>query len=328
MRVLILGGTGHIGHSLTQHYANDGAEVIVAARGQTATISPDGRENRAAFWDRVRMISLDRAVAERRVDASGRTEWQAMLNAVRADLVIDLIAYHLESVRQTIEAIRGTARHYIVIGTGWRFGAPRSLPTREDDPALPQSDYGREKQAIRELLLSEFQTNGFAGTQIDPPAIQGAPKIPNCPTGLRLLEVHQEIADGKEIIIPGTGETLLGLVHVADVAQMVILAAAQRDRAAGEAFNAAGDSGMTYNGLFEFTRELFGSRATASHLSLDEFEKHHPQRTSRHHTLYHQLLSNEKSKRVLGFRPQWDSREALVDGFRYLVNTGRLRGKI
>lgn len=92
--------------------------------------------------------------------------------------MIDLIAYHVESVRQTVEAIRGTARHYILIGSGWRFGAPRTLPTREDDPANPQSDYGREKQAMWELLRRAFQTNGFAGTQIDPPAIQGAPKIP------------------------------------------------------------------------------------------------------------------------------------------------------
>lgn len=70
MRVLILGGTGHIGHYLARHFAGDGAAVVVIARGQTATASPDGNEQRAPFWDRVRLISLDRAVAESRVSSN------------------------------------------------------------------------------------------------------------------------------------------------------------------------------------------------------------------------------------------------------------------
>lgn len=328
MRVLLLGGTGHIGHYLTQHFVRDEAEVIVVARGQTSTANPNGQAARAAFWDQVRLLSLERAEAERRIGNNGETEWQTMLRTVNADLVIDLIAYHAESVRQTIEAIRGTARHYIVIGSGWRFGAPRTLPTCEDDPANPQSDYGREKQAMWELLQREFLAGGLAGTQIDPPAIQGAPKVPNCPTGLRLLEVQQEIAAGQQISIPGTGETILGMVHAADVAQLVILAANQRDRAAGEAFNVAGAYGLTYNGLFEFTRTLFGSRAEAVHLPLAEFERRYPERTSRHHTLYHQLLSAEKARRVLGFAPQWDVYDALRAGFQYWIEAGKLRAKL
>jgi len=324
MRVLIIGGTGHIGRYLVRHFVQQKAEVIVIARGLTSLGQPGEDSGNTTYWENVRLLSLDRDQAENKVVSGGQTEWQVMLGEIAAEVVIDLVAFRVESTRQTIAAIRRHAKHFINIGTGWRFGETHTLPTREEEPPRPRSSYGEQKQAMWELIRREFEVDGFAGTQLDPPAIQGAPKVPNTPTGLRLLEVHQEIADGKTILIPGSGETLLGMVHVTDVAQLVLLALEQRDRAAGEVFNVTSASGFTYNGLFYFLRELFGSRAEAEHVSLDEFERLHPERTSRHHTLYHQLLSNEKAKRVLGFAPRNDLHEILRENFWYLVKQGRL----
>ncbi|MFN0119593.1 MAG: NAD-dependent epimerase/dehydratase family protein [Blastocatellia bacterium] len=329
MRVLIIGGTGHIGRYLVRHFVNQKAEVIVIARGQTSLGQPGEAAGQAAFWEEVRLLPLDREVAEKIfVGTGGQTKWQAALHEIAADVVIDLVAFRVESTRQTIEAIRRHAKHFVNIGTGWRFGETHMLPTREEDLPHPRNPYGEQKQAMWELIRREFEQNGFAGTQLDPPALQGAPKVPNAPTGLRLLEVHQEIADGKTIQIPGTGETLLGMVHVADVAQLMLLALEQRDRAAGEAFNVTSDVGFTYNGLFDFLRGLFGSHAEVEHVALDEFERLHPERTSRHHTLYHQLLSNEKAKRVLGFAPRNDLGEILRENFHDLVRRGLLKATI
>jgi nucleoside-diphosphate-sugar epimerase len=329
MRVLIIGGTGHIGRYLVRHFVKAKAEVVVIARGATGLGAPREEGGGADFWDGVRLLKLDRDAAERKPLGDGaQTEWQAALSEIAAEVVIDLVAFRAESARQTVEAVRRRAQHFINIGTGWRFGEPHTLPTREDDTPRPRSLYGEQKQAMWELLRREFVEHGFATTQLDPPAIQGAPKVPNTPTGLRLLEVHQEIADGKIIQIPGTGETILGMVHVADVAGLVIQAVEQRDRAAGEVFNVASDCGFTYNGLFYFLRELFGSQAEAEHVPLDEFERLHPERASRHHTLYHQLLSNEKAKRVLGFAPRNDLRDMLRENFAWLVRRGRLNAAL
>jgi nucleoside-diphosphate-sugar epimerase len=60
-------------------------------------------------------------------------------------------------------------------------------------------------------------------------------------------------------------------------------------------------------------------------MPLDEFEKLYPERVSRRHTLYHQLLSNEKARNILGFRPQFDVCETLRDNLKFLVDTGKLR---
>ena len=315
MRVLIIGGSGHIGGYLAQYFAGCGQEIVVLSRGIQPLPDVQG----------VRLITVDRAAAEAEPAPDGiRTRWQSLLQEISADCVVDLIAYEASSTRQTLAAIRGRARHFVNIGSGWRFGEPATLPTREDDPPRPRCHYGEQKQAMWEAIEREFRENGLAGTQIDPPAIQGAPKVPNGPTGLRLLEVHQGIADGIAVRIPGTGETILGMVYVADVARMVVLAIEQRDRAAGQAFNVSCGRGITYNGLFELIREFCGSEATCEHVPLDEFEKLYPQRTSRHHTLYHQLLSGDKARRVLGFEPSVDLETAVRDNLQYLVDAGKL----
>jgi nucleoside-diphosphate-sugar epimerase len=98
----------------------------------------------------------------------------------------------------------------------------------------------------------------------------------------------------------------------------------QRDRAAGEAFNVSCGRGITHNGLFELIRDFCGSDATCEHVPLDEFEKLYPQRTSRHHTAYHQLLDCGKARRVLGSEPSVDLETAVRDNLQYLVDTGKL----
>jgi nucleoside-diphosphate-sugar epimerase len=314
MRVLLIGGSGHIGGYLAAHFAGRGDEVVILARGCQPV--PHG----------ARLVAVDRAAAEAEPAADGvRTRWQALIEEIAADCVVDLIAYEASSTVQTLAAVRRRARHFINIGSGWRLGEPATLPTREDDLARPRCHYGEQKQAMWEAIRREFQENGLAATQIDPPAIQGPPKIPNGPTGLRLAEVHQEIADGATVGIPGTGETILGMVHVADVARLVALAVDQRDRAAGEVFNVTSGRGITYNGLFALIRDFCGSESTCEHMPLDEFEKLHPDRTSRHHTLYHQLLCGEKARRVLGFEPSVDLEDAVRESLQYQVNCGRLR---
>jgi nucleoside-diphosphate-sugar epimerase len=307
MRTLLIGGSGHIGGYLTKYFLARGHEIVILSRGAQPVPDAPG----------IRHIAVDRGAAEAKAAPDGvRTEWQSLLQEISADYVIDLIAYEARSTQQTIEALRGRVRHFVNIGSGWRFGEPQTLPTR--------SPYGEQKQAMWEAIEREFRENGLAGTQIDPPAIQGAPKIPNSPTGLRLLDVHQEIADGRTIQIPGTGETILGMVHVSDVAALVALAIEQRDRAAGQAFNVSCGFGITYNGLFELIRDFCGSEARCEHLPLDEFERRFPERTSRHHTLYHQLLSGEKARRVLGFAASVDLLSALRENLQFLADTGKL----
>ena len=314
MRVLLIGGSGHIGGYLAAHFAARGDEVVIVARGRLPV--PQG----------ARLVQVDRAAAEAEPAADGvGTRWQALLEEIAADCVVDLIAYEVSNTLQTLAAVRRRARHFVNIGSGWRFGEPATLPTREDDPARPRCHYGEQKQAMWEAIRREFEENGLAATQIDPPAIQGPPKIPNGPTGLRLPEVHQEIADGAAVRIPGTGETILGMVHATDVARLVAMAVEQRDRAAGEAFNASSGQGITYNGLFGLIRDFCGSDARCEHVPLDEFEKLHPERTGRHHTLYHQLLCGEKARRVLGFEPSVALADAVRESLQYQVDCGRLK---
>jgi nucleoside-diphosphate-sugar epimerase len=110
MRVLLIGGSGPIGGYLTSHFGGCGHEVVVLSRGMQAV--PER--------SRVRPIAVDRVAAEAQPAPHGvRTLWQALLEEVAADCVVDLIAYEASSARQTLAAIRGCARHFVNIGSGW-----------------------------------------------------------------------------------------------------------------------------------------------------------------------------------------------------------------
>jgi len=80
-RVVVIGGTGHIGSYLVPRLVAGGHEVIAMSRGIRGPYLPSPR------WDSVTMITVDRAAA----DADG--SFGAQVAALRPDVVIDLICF-------------------------------------------------------------------------------------------------------------------------------------------------------------------------------------------------------------------------------------------
>src|SRR5205823_3721817 len=107
MRVVIIGGTGHIGTYLAPRLLAAGHEVITLSRGQREPY------HGSPAWARVRQIAIDRAAEE----AAGT--FGATVRELRPDVVIDLICFTLESARSLVEALRGEVRHFLHCGTLW-----------------------------------------------------------------------------------------------------------------------------------------------------------------------------------------------------------------
>jgi nucleoside-diphosphate-sugar epimerase len=148
MRVLVIGGSGHIGTFLVPRLVDAGHEVSVISRRQRQPYKPD------AAWARVTTIVADRHAE----DLAGT--FGSRVRALEPEVVVDLISFTPESATQLMEALHGRIGHFLHCGTVWIYGPTRIAPTIEDEPRRPFGDYGIGKAKIEEILLRERTARG------------------------------------------------------------------------------------------------------------------------------------------------------------------------
>lgn len=149
MRVVVIGGSGHIGGFLVPRLARAGHEVVSISRGQSSTYHDD------PAWEGVRQVSLDRAAAE----ADGT--FASSIAELDADAVVDLICFTTESARALVECLRGRTGHYVYCGSIWRAGPSVRVPITEDDMTPALAEYGIEKRRTADWLAEEGRPGGW-----------------------------------------------------------------------------------------------------------------------------------------------------------------------
>ena len=115
MRVLVIGGTGHIGSFLIPQLVGDGHEVTVVARGERPVPKDP------AFGK----VTLVKRAYERKGDA-----WPKFLASLDAEVVIDILGTNLPGV---YEATRKTVKHLIACGSVWMLGPAKIVPTPPEE---------------------------------------------------------------------------------------------------------------------------------------------------------------------------------------------------
>ena len=161
LRIVIIGGTGHVGTYLVPRLVHSGHEVLSISRGESKPY-----RNHPA-WESVEHVRLERAAEEAAGDFAER------VHSLRPDVVIDMICFELESARQLVEALRGHVHHLLHCGTIWVHGHSIQVPTTEDQPRYPVGKYGIQKAQIEDYLLDEARRHGFPATALHPGHIVG-----------------------------------------------------------------------------------------------------------------------------------------------------------
>src|ERR1700721_2729908 len=155
MRIVVIGGTGHIGTYLSPMLAEARHEVICVSRGTRQPYQP----HRA--WSEIAQVVLDRDAEE------ARGEFGRRVAELDAEVVIDLTCYAPSSASQLVDALRGRAGHFLHCGTIWVHGHSVLVPTTESAPRAPFGDYGIRKLVI-EMYLMEQVNKGFPATTHEP----------------------------------------------------------------------------------------------------------------------------------------------------------------
>jgi nucleoside-diphosphate-sugar epimerase len=316
MRVVLIGGSGHIGTYLVPRLVAAGHEVVAVSRGQRAPYQAHGA------WAAVEQRSIDRAAAE----AAGT--FGAQIRDLRPDVVIDLICFTLDSARQLVEALRGSVQHFLHCGTIWVHGPSAVVPTTEERPRTPFGEYGVQKAAIEAYLLDEARRAGFPATVLHPGHIVGPGWAPLNPAGNFNPAVFTQLAAGAELALPHLGLETVHHVHADDVAQAFECALGQWSAAVGESFHAVSPAAITLRGYAEAVAAWFGQPARLAFLPWPEWRATVAEADAKatwEHIAHSPSCSMAKAERRLGYRPRYSSLQAIHEAVRWLVEDGQVR---
>jgi nucleoside-diphosphate-sugar epimerase len=315
MRIVVIGGSGHVGSFLVPRLVRAGHDVVNLTRGARAPYVED------EVWPEVEQITVDREAE----DAAG--SFGTRVAALEAEVVVDMICFTPESAAALVGALRGRTAHLIHCGSIWRYGASVKQPMREDDTSPPFGEYGVQKAAIAELLAAETRSGGLTTTVLQPGHISGPGWSPIGPLGNLDPAVWYAVSAGQEIAMPGLGAELMHHVHADDVAQAFQLAVEHRGAAAGESFNVVAPSALTVRGFLAIAAGWFGQISRTRSVSWDEFRAGTTAEfagSSWEHLARSQYASIEKARRLLGYAPAFEPEAAVLDGIRWLIDHDQL----
>ena len=316
MRVVVIGGTGHIGTYLSPRLVRAGHDVCCVSRGKR---EPD-RYGEA--WSQVRRVTLDRAAGE----MAG--EFGRRVAELEAEAVIDLTCYTPESARQIVEALRGRVEHFLHCGTIWVHGHSVTVPTPEDAPRHTFGDYGCRKAAIESYLLQEARERGFPATVLHPGHLVGPGWFPINPVANINPQVFERLAAGEEVGLPNLGMETLNHVHCDDVAQAFERALASRETACGESFHVVAEKAITLRGYAESAADWFGRGANLRFMPWEEWRTGYTEREAAitwDHISRSPNCSIQKAQTKLGYEPRYTSLSAVHEAVTWLIGNGKIR---
>jgi nucleoside-diphosphate-sugar epimerase len=321
MRVVIIGGTGHIGSYLTPRLVEAGNDVTCISRGVR------GPYLKHSAWEDVTQLNLDRS-AEERAGTFGERVVQ-----LDAEAIIDLTCYSLESATQLAEALQNRSRdrrtdsetYLLHCGTIWVHGPSVEVPTTEEQPRRPFGDYGIRKASIEAYLLDQARSAKLAVTVLHPGHLVGPGWNPINPNGNFNPKVFTALASGIEVAIPNIGMETVHHVHVDDVAQCFMMALAKRDVALGESFHVVSPAALTLRGYAETMASWFGQPARLRFLPYEEWRQTVSEKDAAvtwDHIAHSPNCSIQKARELLGYSPRYSSLEAVKESVGWMRQNG------
>ena len=173
MKIVVIGGSGHIGTFLVPRLVRAGHEVVNITRGRRSAYAD------ADEWRDVRQVVADREQEDRDGSFGGRVA------ELRPDVLVDLVCFTLESATSLVDRLRGELGHLLHCGSVWRYGPSRKLPISEatGSGTAPFGDYGIQKDRIARMLKEETASGGLVTTSLHPGHIVGPGWHPIGPLG-------------------------------------------------------------------------------------------------------------------------------------------------
>jgi len=311
LRVVIIGGTGHIGRFLTRMLVDDGQQVVVVSSGRT----PADTEHTSAGGVEFAHLRYPGTLAD--------GTFKSLLREKRPDAVVDIL--QSDTKRAYSRCLEEGVRHLVLCGSVWMFGRPKVVPT----PEATQTECPFEAYRLRYVdmlrAVERSENGGLAVTGVMPPNICGPGKIPLDGMGGRSIEAHRAHRRGGNVILPFPGTNLIGPCDAEDVAQGFFRAIKNREAAAGHILNVGSSYALTAERFIKTYADIYGTRIPIEYVSAESYVRDvSPDLGSYYHFLEHMCPDISRISSLLGYRPRYTPEETMERAVKWMLDTGML----
>jgi UDP-glucose 4-epimerase len=308
MKILVVGGAGYIGSIC--------AEVLLDQKHEVAIFDNLSEGHRRALDPRAEFIEGDLADRETIFNTLARVRPDAVMHFAANALVAESMENPSKYFRNNIAAglnlldgmVAAKVKRIVFSSTCATFGPPERLPIDEETPQRPINPYGESKLAFEKILkwydaihalrfvsLRYFNAAGASGKFGEDHRCE-THLIPNVLKVALGQKAHVEIF-GSNYETPD-GTCIRDYIHISDLAAAHILALGT---SASALYNLGTGGGSSVREVIETCRRI------TSH-PIPVVEK--PRRPGDPPRL---IASSEKIKRELGWRPKFQTLDAIVE---------------
>lgn len=324
MRYLVTGGAGFLGINLIRFLVKKGHEVT------SLDIMDFDYED---MKDKIRIVKGD--VRDPETVEKSLEDVDIVVHSAAA-----LPLYSKEDIYSTdvngtevvlSESFKKGVERVIYISSTAVYGVPDHHPLVEEDELIGVGPYG-EAKIEAEKICEKFREKGMCVPIVRPKSFIGPERL-----GVFAL-LYDWASSGKNFPMIGSGSNRYQLLDVEDLCEAIYLTATLEREKVNDTFNIGAEEFTTmredYQAVLDkagFGKRIIGFPAKPAILALRilEFLKISPLYAWVYETAgKDSFVSIEKAKRVLGFKPKYSNKDALLRNYRwYLDNLDSFKGK-
>jgi len=291
MKVLVIGGTGHVGNFLVPKLLNNGHDVYIGARGQFQPRDSESLKN-------AKFITVN----------ARDNDSLAALKEEKFDVIIDFPG----TAKRVWDVLGEQVGHIIACGSLWMFGYPKIVPTPEIS-FEKCFDKGYEIRFDDMLRMQAESGKGKAiFTAIMPPNICGPGKIPVDQYGGRDIELHKQMAKGEKVYIPDGPECVISPCDAEDIAELFALAVDNREAAAGQIFNVGSAYALTTSEFIRAYAHIYGVEIPVERVSWEKYiTEINPSKGGWWHFYSPMCPDISKARKLLGYEPKYTPEQTM-----------------
>lgn len=327
MKILVTGGAGYIGSTVTGFLVKKGHKAVVydnLSHGRRDLLPAGVELIEGELSDRARLEQIFTSARNAQEPFDGVLHFAALIEAGESMQRPEIFfRNNTASTLSLLEAmLQCGPRRLVFSSTAAVYGEPESIPIQEDARLVPTNPYGQSKLLVEQMLTWLNRIHGLQYASLRYFNVAGAAEGPEGPASIVRGESHEpethliplvlDVALGRRTSIriygddypTPDGTCIRDYIHVSDLADAHLLAlaalAAESGPKAPLIYNLGNGKGFSVRDVIESARRVTGHPIPA---------EIHPRRPGDPAVL---VASSAKAMRELGWKPRYTNLDDII----------------